>query len=139
MLSLAVLLIGLVVDRAADDPRVSSRSTSRQSALTTTYRGAAADIIETQITTVIEDSISGIEGIKTIKSVSREGSSEITVTFRLERDPDDAAADVRDRVGRVRADLPERHRRAGDRQGRGRTPIRSSGSRSPATGTPRRS
>ena len=72
-----------------DEPTVS---------VTTTYRGASADIIETQITTIIEDSISGIEGIKTIKSVSREGQSEITVTFRLERDPDDSAAEVRDRV-----------------------------------------
>jgi multidrug efflux pump len=106
VLSLVVILIGLVSFQRLtireypeiDEPTVS---------VTTTYRGASADIIETQITTIIEDSISGIEGIKTIKSVSREGQSEITVTFRLERDPDDSAAEVRDRVGRVRADLPD--------------------------------
>ena len=106
VLSLAVILIGLVsFERLTireypeiDEPTVS---------VTTTYRGASADIIETQITTIIEDSISGAEGIKTMKSASREGSSEITVTFRLSRDPDDAAAEVRDRVGRVRADLPD--------------------------------
>jgi multidrug efflux pump len=106
VLSLVVILVGLVSYQRLtireypeiDEPTVS---------VTTTYRGASADIIETQITTIIEDSISGIEGIKTIKSVSREGESEITVTFRLERDPDDAAAEVRDRVGRVRADLPD--------------------------------
>ena len=96
VLSLVVILIGLVSFQRLtireypeiDEPTVS---------VTTTYRGASADIIETQITTIIEDSISGIEGIKTIKSVSREGQSEITVTFRLERDPDDSAAEVRDR------------------------------------------
>ena len=106
VLSLVVILIGLVSFQRLtireypeiDEPTVS---------VTTTYRGASADIIESQITTIIEDSISGIEGIKTIKSVSREGQSEITVTFRLDRDPDAAAAEVRDRVGRVRADLPD--------------------------------
>ena len=106
VLSLVVVLVGLVSYQRLtireypeiDEPTVS---------VTTTYRGASADIIETQITTIIEDSISGVEGIKTIKSVSREGESEITVTFDLERDPDDAAAEVRDRVGRVRADLPD--------------------------------
>ncbi len=106
VLSLVVVLIGLVSFQRLtireypeiDEPTVS---------VTTTYRGASADIVETQITTLIEDSISGTEAIKTIKSVSRDGVSEITVTFRLERDPDEAAADVRDRVGRVRADLPD--------------------------------
>ncbi len=106
VLSLLVVLVGLVAyDRLTireypeiDEPTVS---------ITTTYRGAPAELMETQVTTIIEDSLAGIEGIKTIDSVSREQSSEISVTFRLGRDPDDAAAEVRDRVGRVRGDLPD--------------------------------
>ncbi len=73
----------------------------------TQYPGASASIIESQVTQIIEDSLSGIEGIDFIKSISRSGLSQITVTFKLDRDPDDAASDVRDRVGRVRGDLPD--------------------------------
>jgi len=72
----------------------------------TVYPGASAEIIESQITQVLEDSLAGIEGIRTIKSVSREEVSQITVEFLISRDPDDAANDVRDRVARVRGDLP---------------------------------
>ncbi|WP_432823602.1 efflux RND transporter permease subunit, partial [Trichloromonas sp.] len=57
-------------------------------------------------TTVIEDSLSGIEGIKTITSASMQEKSQITIVFKMEFDADDAAAEVRDRVGRVRAELP---------------------------------
>lgn len=73
----------------------------------TQYPGASASIIESQVTQIIEDSLSGIEGIDFIKSISRSGLSQITVTFKLDRDPDNAASDVRDRVGRVRGDLPD--------------------------------
>ena len=62
---------------------------------------------ESQVTQVLEDSISGIEGVKSIKSVSREEVSQITVEFVLERAPDAAANDVRDRVSRVRTQLPD--------------------------------
>ena len=106
VLSLIVVLIGLVAgDRLTireypeiDEPTVS---------VTTDYRGAAAEIMETQVTKIIEDSLAGIEGIKTLSSKSQEGKSEITVKFKLGRDPDAAAAEVRDRVGRVRGDLPD--------------------------------
>ncbi|MDO6563583.1 efflux RND transporter permease subunit [Amphritea sp. 1_MG-2023] len=73
----------------------------------TSYPGASASIIETQVTQIIEDSLSGIEGIDYISSVSRSEKSQITVTFKLSRDPDNAASDVRDRVGRVRGNLPD--------------------------------
>lgn len=73
----------------------------------TTYRGASASIIETQVTKPLEDSLSGIEGIDFIKSISRSENSQITVQFRLDRDADNAAADVRDRVARVRQLLPD--------------------------------
>lgn len=73
----------------------------------TNYTGAAADIVENKVTRVIEDEISGIEGIRTIESVSSDGRSRITVEFNLERDIDAAANDIRDRVSRVLDRLPD--------------------------------
>jgi multidrug efflux pump len=73
----------------------------------TTYTGAAAAVIDTRITKVIEDQISGIEGIRTIDSKSRDGESEITVEFEISRDIDAAANDLRDRVSRVQDQLPD--------------------------------
>jgi len=73
----------------------------------TVYKGASPQVIESQVTVPIEDSISGIEGVRTVKSVSREEVSQVTVEFLPERDVDAAANDVRDRVARVRAVLPE--------------------------------
>lgn len=70
------------------------------------YAGASADIMETQVASILEDALSGIEGIDYVRSVNRAEKSQITIRFRLSRDPDGAAADVRDRVGRVRGDLP---------------------------------
>jgi multidrug efflux pump len=72
-----------------------------------TYRGAAPDIMETQVTKILEDSLSGLEGIDFLSSVSRQERSQISVTFQLTRDADLAAADVRDRVARVRSQLPD--------------------------------
>lgn len=73
----------------------------------TTYQGANASIIETQVTKPLEDSISGIEGIDFVQSISRSEKSQITVAFNLGRDADAAASDVRDRVARVRNLLPD--------------------------------
>lgn len=73
----------------------------------TRYPGASAGIVESKITQVIEEEISGIEGIETIESSSRDGSARITITFRIERDIDAAANDVRDRVSRVLDRLPD--------------------------------
>lgn len=75
--------------------------------VTTNYLGASAKIIETQVTKPLEDSLSGIEGIDFIKSISRSEQSQITVQFRLNRDADAAASDVRDRVARAIGLLPE--------------------------------
>src|SRR3990172_4986738 len=72
----------------------------------TVYKGAGPQVIESQVTQPLEDSISGIEGVRTVKSVSREEVSQITVEFVPEREVDAAANDVRDRVARVRALLP---------------------------------
>jgi len=73
----------------------------------TNYTGASAAIVESKVTQVIEDEISGIEGIETIESGSQDGRSNITITFTIERDIDGASNDVRDRVSRVLDRLPE--------------------------------
>lgn len=75
--------------------------------VTTNYVGANADIIETQITEPLEESINGIAGIRTLSSVSRDGRSTITVEFDLSSDLDNAANDVRDKVSSAIRDLPE--------------------------------
>ena len=106
VLSLMLLLVGIVsYDRLTvreypniDEPVVS---------VTTSYPGASAQIIESQITQILEGSIAGIEGIDVLESTSRAESSRITVRFTLQVDPDVAANDVRDRVGRVRNRLPD--------------------------------
>ena len=75
--------------------------------ISTSYPGAANDVVESRVTAVIEDQISGIEGIKSIRSSSRDGGSFINIEFELDRNIDSAANDVRDRVSRVNRFLPE--------------------------------
>ena len=105
VLSLLLLAFGLVAfDRLPlreypdIDPPVISVETS--------YPGAAANVVETRITRVIEDRIAGVEGISHISSVSRDGESNITIEFVTGRDVDAAASDIRDRVSRVADNLP---------------------------------
>ncbi|MBE0542970.1 MAG: efflux RND transporter permease subunit [Verrucomicrobia bacterium] len=74
--------------------------------VTTVYAGANAQVVETEVTERLEEQINNIEGIKTLRSESREGVSVITIEFDLSRDIDIAAQDVRDRVSRVRGNLP---------------------------------
>lgn len=74
--------------------------------VSTIYRGASAEIIESKITQIIEDSVAGIEGIRSITSASREESSSISIEFNLSRNVDAAANDVRDKVGRILSKLP---------------------------------
>jgi len=75
--------------------------------ISTSYPGASAAIVETKITQVLEDRISGIAGVKTINSNSRVGRSSITIEFDLNRDIDAATNDVRDRISRALRNLPE--------------------------------
>jgi multidrug efflux pump subunit AcrB len=82
--------------------------------VTTNYTGANADIIESQITEILEESINGIAGIRSLTSVSSDGRSSITVEFDLDVDLEAAANDVRDRVSRSRAQ-PAAGRRPTDR------------------------
>jgi len=75
--------------------------------VSTVYPGANAQVMETEVTERLEEVINNIEGIKTLRSESREGVSNITIEFDLSRDIDIAAQDVRDRVSRIRGALPQ--------------------------------
>ncbi|CAN5427872.1 efflux RND transporter permease subunit [soil metagenome] len=75
--------------------------------VTTNFPGANADIVETQITEILEQNINGIDGIRTLTSQSREGQSQITVEFNLTKNLEEAANDVRDRVSRSVKQLPQ--------------------------------
>ncbi len=106
VLSLVVMLLGIVsYDRlpVREYPKIDEPVVT----VSTTYRGASADIIESQVTKPLEDSLAGIEGVEVITSISRAENSQISVRFKLEQAPDSAAADVRDRVSRVRNKLPD--------------------------------
>jgi len=106
VLSLLVLVIGAIsYTRLAvrEYPKIDEPVVS----VSTTYPGASADVIESQISKVLEDSLAGIEGVELMTSSSRAETSQINVRFRITRDPDSAAADVRDKVARVRARLPD--------------------------------
>ncbi len=74
--------------------------------VTTTYGGANASVVESQITEPLEESINGIDGIRSLTSTSADGRSTITVEFELGRDLEQAANDVRDRVERAKRSLP---------------------------------
>jgi multidrug efflux pump len=74
--------------------------------VTTVYKGASNEVVESRVTEIIEAAVSGIEGVRQITSQSREERSSVTIEFRLGRDIDGAAADVRDRVSRVLGRLP---------------------------------
>ena len=73
----------------------------------TRYIGAAASVVETRVTQVLEDQLAGVEGLQTITSRSRDGQSDITIEFAPGRDVDSAANDVRDRVGASAQNLPD--------------------------------
>ncbi|MDS4013183.1 MAG: efflux RND transporter permease subunit [Candidatus Accumulibacter sp.] len=105
VLSLAIMLVGLVSYTrlpVREYPKIDEPVVT----VDTTYRGASAEIVESQISKPLEDSLAGIEGVDVITSISRQENSQISVRFKLERNPDSAAADVRDRVSRVRNKLP---------------------------------
>jgi len=106
VISLLLLVFGLVAfDRLPlreypdiDPPVVS---------IDTLYPGASANVVETQITQLIEERIAGVEGIDAISSSSEDGRSVVTVEFNTGRDVDGAANDIRDRVSAILDDLPD--------------------------------
>jgi len=75
--------------------------------VTTIYRGASAEVVESRVTETLEEQLSAIDGIRVMRSSSREQVSSITMEFVLDRNPDEAANDVRDRVSRARGRLPD--------------------------------
>jgi multidrug efflux pump len=104
-MSLTILLFGVIaflqlpVREYPDiDPPIIS--------VVTLYRGASPSVIETEITNVLEEQFATLQGVKTLTSSSREEGSVITIEFELNRNIDEAANDVRDRVSRVRSALP---------------------------------
>ncbi|MCE2660081.1 MAG: efflux RND transporter permease subunit [Rubrivivax sp.] len=105
VMSLLLVLIGLVsFERLSvrEYPRIDEPLVS----VNTRLLGASSEVIESQVTKPLEDSIAGIDGVDIMTSVSRTENSQITVRFKLSKDPDTAAAEVRDRVSRVRGRLP---------------------------------
>ena len=106
VMSLTIILLGLMAYSrlsVREYPNIDAPTVS----VRTVYLGASSAIIESQVTQQLEDQLSGIEGIRTIKSQSREEVSLITIEFLRTRDADSAANDVRDRVARARAFLPQ--------------------------------
>ena len=105
VLSLVVVLVGVVSYQrlsVREYPKIDEPVVTVE----TKYRGASADVIESRVTKPLEDALAGIEGVDVLTSISRAENSQITVRFRLERNPDAAASDVRDRVARTRGKLP---------------------------------
>ncbi|MEL0587509.1 MAG: efflux RND transporter permease subunit [Candidatus Thiodiazotropha sp. (ex. Lucinoma kazani)] len=105
VLSLLLIAFGLVAfDQLPlrEYPNIDSPVVS----IETLYPGAAANVVETRITQLIEDRISGVEGIRFISSVSEDGRSVVTIEFDVDRDIDGAANDVRDRVSAILDNLP---------------------------------
>lgn len=105
VMSLVIVLFGIISffrlgvrEYPAVDPPIIT--------VTTTYVGAPPEVIESQITEPLEESINSVPGIRTLTSVSREGRSTITVEFNLDVDMETAANDVRDRTSRAQRDLP---------------------------------
>jgi multidrug efflux pump len=74
--------------------------------ITTSYAGAAAEVVQAQITEPIEEAVNSVAGIRTLTSTSREGASQISAEFSLDTDIDTAASDVRDQVARAVRNLP---------------------------------
>ncbi len=106
VMNLAILLFGVigytflgVREYPNIDPTVVNVRTS--------YPGANSDIIESQITEPLEKSINGIDGIRNISSSSNQGTSNITIEFNLDKNIDDAANDVRDKVSQAARSLPK--------------------------------
>ena len=106
VMSLLIVLVGAVSFQqltVREYPRIDEPVVT----VSTRLAGASSEVIESQVTKPLEDSIAGIDGVQVLTSISRSERSQITIRFGLSKDPDDAAADVRDRVARVRNRLPQ--------------------------------
>jgi multidrug efflux pump len=105
VLSLLLVVLGVIAftrltlrELPAIDPPVVS--------IDVNYPGASAAVVETRVTQILEDALSGIEGVETIESSSQNGESNISIEFSLSREIEAAANDVRDAVSRVLDRMP---------------------------------
>jgi multidrug efflux pump len=106
VISLILTIVGLMSVRSMpirEYPEIQNAVVS----VSTDYRGAASDIVERRVTQLLEDQLAGISGVTKMSSRSFDERSSITLEFSRDRDPDGAANDVRDRIGRVLGSLPE--------------------------------
>jgi multidrug efflux pump len=106
VMSLTIMLFGIIAFTrlpVREYPDIDSPIIS----VVTLYRGASASVVEAEITNVLEEQFATLEGVKTMTSSSKEEGSVITIEFELNRDVDEAANDVRDRVSRIRGSLPQ--------------------------------
>ncbi|ACT60862.1 efflux RND transporter permease subunit [Hirschia baltica] len=106
VISLILVVFGIVsFDRLAlrEYPDIDAPVVS----IETSYPGASASIVETRITQILEDRISGVEGIRFINSTSRDGQSNISIEFSVDQDIDAAANDIRDRISGVLNNIPD--------------------------------
>ncbi|KAA5920656.1 efflux RND transporter permease subunit [Achromobacter xylosoxidans] len=106
VLSLVIVLIGLISYSrltVREYPKIDEPIVS----VDTTYKGASPEVIESQVTKPLEDQLAGIEGVDVMTSRSRSERSLINIKFNLSRNPDAAAAEVRDKVSRARRFLPD--------------------------------
>lgn len=106
VLSLIIIALGIVAFEQLQVRQYPNIDLPKIS-VTTQLEGASPLIIESTITKILEDALSGIEGLKDMRSKSATGDSRITMTFDINRDIEGAVNDVRDKIGRVRARLPE--------------------------------
>ena len=106
VISLILLIVGLLAMRGMpirEYPDIQRPIVS----VSTSYRGAASDIVERRVTQVLEDELAGVSGVRKMSSVSYDERSVITLEFSGEQDIDDATNDVRDRVSGMRSTLPD--------------------------------
>jgi multidrug efflux pump len=106
VLSLVIVLVGLMAFTRLtirEYPNIDEPVVSVQ----TEYTGASSDVMESRVTQPLEEVLSGIEGLEVMTSSSRPEQSRINLQFRITRNPEDAAADVRDRVAQARGRLPD--------------------------------
>ncbi|MEO5960189.1 MAG: efflux RND transporter permease subunit, partial [Opitutaceae bacterium] len=103
--SILILLVGALAFRnlpVREYPSTDSPTISIQAS----YRGASAEVVESKIIEVIEKEVSSIDGLRVIRSSSQEQQGRISLEFNVDRNIDEAANDVRDKVARVRRQLP---------------------------------
>lgn len=105
MMTLSLVIIGMLGYRKLEVREVPDVEIPIVTA-TVSLPGASPEVIETEITDVVEEAVNTIEGVKSLTSVSAEGVATVTVEFDLKRDIDIAAQDVRDKIGAARRNLP---------------------------------